>query len=104
MVKILDITYVNSYLKQVADNSNQMNVEDKNLLLSLLGDFGDLFDGTLGDWSTESAGLELNPNYKPFPLDLYLIDHFIGQDRCHRWPGQTAFPDQNHPNSRMPNF
>ena len=45
-----------------------------------------------------------NPHYKPFPLDLYLIDHFIGRDRCHRWPGQTAFPDQNHPNSRMPKF
>ena len=73
MVKILDITYVNSYLKQVADNSSQMNVEDKNLLLSLLGDFEDLFGGTLGDWSTEPANLELKPYSKPFNIRYYPV-------------------------------
>ena len=35
MVKILDSTYVKADLKQVADNENQQNSEERTLLLSL---------------------------------------------------------------------
>ena len=49
MVKILDSTYEKACLKQVADNSTQMNSEERTQLLSLPEDFEELFDGTLGD-------------------------------------------------------
>ena len=42
-------------------------------LLSLLGDFEDLFDGTLGDWATEPVDLELNPDSKPFNSRYYPV-------------------------------
>ena len=48
MVKTLDSTYENADLKQ-AVNDSQMNSKERTLLLRLLEDFGDLFDGTLGD-------------------------------------------------------
>ena len=40
-----------------------MNAEERTQLLSLPEDFEDLFDGTLGDWDTEPADLEINPHY-----------------------------------------
>ena len=56
MVKTLDSTYAKSYIKQVV-NSSQLNAEERTLLLSLIRDFEYLFDGTLGDWSTDPVGL-----------------------------------------------
>ena len=56
MVKILDSTYEKANLEQVV-NDNHMNTEERNFLLSLLEDFEDLFDGTLGDWATEPVDL-----------------------------------------------
>ena len=53
MVKIFDITYAKADLKQVADNATHLNAEEITLLLSLLEDFKDLFDGNLGDWVTD---------------------------------------------------
>ena len=53
MVKIFDINYVKADLKQVYNNASQLNDEERNILLSLLKDFGDLSDGALGDWATE---------------------------------------------------
>ena len=47
--KILDNTYAKADIKQVAGNKNHLNAEEITLLLSLLKDFEDLFDGTLGD-------------------------------------------------------
>ena len=47
LVKILDITYVRAYLKQVIDNTTQLNVEEKTELLSLLIDYEYVFDGNL---------------------------------------------------------
>ena len=41
-----------AYLKQVV-NASHLNAEERTLLLSLLKDFEDLVDGTLGDWSTD---------------------------------------------------
>ena len=52
MVKILDSIYAKAYLKCVADNASQMNSEERTLLLILIEDFEDLFDGTLGEWAT----------------------------------------------------
>ena len=66
MIKILDSTYAKADPKQVVDNANQLNSEERTLLLSFFEDFEDLFDGTLGDWATESVDLELKPDSKPF--------------------------------------
>ena len=57
MVKILDSTYAKENLKQVVDIVNRMNYEERTQLLSLYGDFEDLFCGTLGYWVTEPSDL-----------------------------------------------
>ena len=56
MVKIIYSTYAKADLKQVV-NASQLNSEERTLLLRLLEDFEDLFDGTLGDWATEPVDL-----------------------------------------------
>ena len=62
-----------AYLEHVVANDRQLNVEERTLLLSLLEDFEDLLDGTLGDWATEPVYLELNPYPKPFNNIYYLV-------------------------------
>ena len=47
MVKILDSTCAKADLKQVDDSTTHLNAEEITLLLILLEDFEDLFDGTL---------------------------------------------------------
>ena len=61
MVKILNSTYSKADLEQVVNNI-PLNAEEIILLLSLLEDFEDLFDGTLGYWATDPVDLELNPD------------------------------------------
>ena len=61
MVKSVGSTYAKSDLKQVADNATQLNAEERTQLLSLLKDFEELFDGTLGEWSTDPVDLGINP-------------------------------------------
>ena len=56
MLKILDNTYETAGLKHVV-NYSQLNAEERTFLLSLLEDFEDLFDGTLGNWATEPVDL-----------------------------------------------
>ena len=73
MVKILDITYARADLKQVVDNASQLNVEENTLLLILLEDSEDLFDGTLGNWASEPVDLELKPDSKPFNIRYYPV-------------------------------
>ena len=58
MVKILESTYSKSDLEQVV-NSSHMNDEERTLLFSLLEDFKDFFDGTLGNWDTDPVDLEV---------------------------------------------
>ena len=66
MIKILDITYVKAELKQVVDNATQLNAEKRTKLLSILKECKDLFDGTLGDWATDTVELNLKPGSKLF--------------------------------------
>ena len=73
LVKVLDSTYAKADLKHVADNANQMNAEERIQLLRLLGDFEDLFDGTLGDWDTDPVNMEINPGSKPFNSKYYPV-------------------------------
>ena len=73
MVIILNIAYAKSYLDQVANNSNQLNSEERTQLLSFLEELQDLFDGTLGDWATDPVDLELKPSFKPFNSIYYPV-------------------------------
>ena len=73
MVKIIDSIYAKADLKQVADNANQLNAEERTMLLIFLEDFEDFFDGTLDNWATEPVDLELNPDSKPFNSKYYLF-------------------------------
>ncbi len=43
-----------------------MSVPDQEKLLKLLTEFEDIFDGTLGDWDTESVSLKLKEGEKPY--------------------------------------
>ena len=73
MVKIIDSTYVKADLKQVANNTTRLNDEERTLLLILIEDLEDLFDGTLDNWATEPFDLELNPYSKPFNSRYYPV-------------------------------
>ena len=57
MVKILDSTYAEIDLEYVVTKDSQMNSEETTLLVSLLEEFQDLFDCTLGNWATEPVNL-----------------------------------------------
>ena len=72
LVKILDSTYAKDDLQQVAANTIHMISEDRTELPRLIQDFEYLFDGTIGDWDTDTIDLELNPYYKTvnFKYDL----------------------------------
>ena len=48
LVEKLYIKYAKADLKQVTDNKTQLNNEERNQLLRLLGDTEDLFDVILG--------------------------------------------------------
>ena len=73
MVKILDSAYAKSDLNQAAYKSTQLNFEERTMLLSLLEDFEDLFDVTLGNWAVEPVELELNPYSRLFKSRYYPI-------------------------------
>ena len=45
MVQILNSTYAKADLKRVTNKSTQLNAEERTLLLSLLEDFEEFFDG-----------------------------------------------------------
>ena len=57
MVKILDSTYAEIDLEYVVTKDSQTNSEEITLLVSLIEDLQDLFDGTLGNWATEPVNL-----------------------------------------------
>ena len=84
LVKILDSTYSKADLKQVSDNTTHIKSDERTQLLSLLEDFEDLFDVTLGDWDTEPVDLELNPYYKPFNFKYYPVPR-INKDNFRKY-------------------
>ena len=80
MVKILDSTYVKADLKNVPNNSTQINAEERTQLLSLLEDFEDFFGGTLGYWATDPVELDIKPGSKLFNSRYYLVP-IINKDK-----------------------
>jgi hypothetical protein len=72
-VKILDSTYEKANLEEIAANAVDLDKDEKELLLSLLKDFEDLFDGTLGHWDTEPVNIELKADAKPVSSRYYPV-------------------------------
>ena len=56
-----------------AYNATHVNAEDIAQLLSILRDFGNFFDGTIGDWDTDTVDLKLKTKYKPFNFKYYMV-------------------------------
>ena len=73
LVRILDSTYTRENLKYVADNATHLNAEERTQSLRLLEYFQELFDGTIGEWGTDTVDLELKPYYEPFNNKYYLV-------------------------------
>ena len=72
-LKIIDTIYAKVELKQVANNATRLNTEERTQLLSLLEDFEDFFDGTLGEWDTEPVKLYPKLGSKPFNSKHYPV-------------------------------
>ena len=60
----------------------QMNDDEVTQLLRLLGDFEDLFDGTLGDQDTVPINLDLNPGSEPFNIKYYPVPRTNKETFC----------------------
>ena len=63
-VRILYANYEQADLKQIAEVEG-LNVEEKKLLYELLLRHETLFDGTLGDFKTKPASIEVKPSETP---------------------------------------
>ena len=72
-VKILDSTYEKANLEDIAANAANLDKEEKELLLTFLKDFEELFDGTLGHWDTEPVNIELKADAKPVNSRYYPV-------------------------------
>ena len=74
VVKILDANYKKADLQSiVSTNCTHLSLQDQNSLLELLTEFEELFDGTLGDWNTETVSFELKEGAKPYHGKAYPV-------------------------------
>ena len=77
-VHILDAKYEKADLQSVVDNNcPHLSLQDQKKLLELLYNYEDLFDGTLGDWSTEPVSFELKEGAKPYHGRAYPVPHSV---------------------------
>ena len=59
-VEILDANYEKADLGQIVnENCAHLSANERTMLLALLLEFEELFDGTLGDWKGSDVSLEL---------------------------------------------
>ena len=65
IVKIKDSHYQKVDLEKIANEANDLDSTEQQLLSSLLIEFDDIFDSTLGEWNTELIELKLKPDQKP---------------------------------------
>ena len=75
-VKILDSKYEKANLEEVVQTiCTHLSSYQQSKLISLLREFEELFDGTLGDFQTAPVSLELLPDAKPYHGRPYPIPH-----------------------------
>jgi hypothetical protein len=74
IVEILDAKYEKENLPELVENEcSHLNPTEKLQLLELLMEFEDLFDGTLGDWDTETVSFQLKEGSTPYHGRAYPI-------------------------------
>ena len=67
VVKILDAKYEKADLPAIVEETcGHLNKFQRPMLLQLLQDYEELFDGTLGDWNTEPVHFELKEGAKSY--------------------------------------
>ena len=66
MVEILDAHYEKADLPAICKACVHLTTKQQQQLLTLLQNFEELFDGTLGDWKTTPVSLELKEGTKPY--------------------------------------
>ena len=70
---ILDAKYEKADLKEVASQAIHLDDDEQQKLHSLLSEFEDLFDGTLGKWEMDEYEIELRPDAQPYHARAYPI-------------------------------
>ena len=75
VVRILDSNYAKANLDEVAEAATNLTEAERSMLLDLLKEFEDLFDGTLGQWNTAPVEIELKPDVKPVSARWYPVPH-----------------------------
>lgn len=76
VTKILDAKYEQANLKEVVQlQCDHLKETEQQMLLELLEDNAELFDGTLGDFQTEPVSLELKDGAKPYHGRPFPVPH-----------------------------
>ena len=75
VLRILDAKYEKADLDKVVSDCNHLEKAEKQKLLRLLKKFEELFDGTLGEWKTTPAHLELKDGATPYHGRPYPVPH-----------------------------
>ena len=71
--RILDAKYEAADLEAVCRSQNELNDEERQMLLQLLTKYKHLFDGTLGKWTGTKVELELNEGATPYHARAFPI-------------------------------
>jgi len=67
LINILDAKYEKADLRAlVNDSCTHLDAPQQNMLLELLQDFEELFDGTLGDWDCKPVSFQLKEGAQPY--------------------------------------
>ena len=75
-VEILDANYKKADLLEVVrTRCSHLNIHQRQKLLTLLRQFEDLFDGTLGEWKTKPVSFRLKPGAKPYHGRAFPVPH-----------------------------
>ena len=71
--RILDNDYDVADLRQVAEDQTHLTPDEQKELESLLREYEDLFDGTLGRWTQPDYRIELKPDVKPYHAKAFPV-------------------------------
>ena len=81
-IRILDAKYAKANIPaEIEKNCNHLNNANQEKLLELLLEFEELFDGTLGEWKTTPAKLELKPDKTLVHGAFYPVP-MVHKDEC----------------------
>ena len=73
MIKILDSDYRKANLKTVVAGAKHLTQQEKEQLYQLLLKYESIFDGTLGEWTTDPLDFELAEGYTPHSQRHYPV-------------------------------